>query len=142
MARTPRPHNTRCLRVWPGMDTDQTPGGGFVAISATSYTLPVYATKQLGGVTFHIDVTAGLTGTFSLQMSLVPDPELTTDADWVTITSPTVQGAALAFAGAAGSFLLAPPASQYLIPEWVRVKFTAGSGAATIRAFVRVDDAT
>lgn len=142
MARTPRAHNTRCIRVWPGMTDDQTPGGAFVAIAATAYSLPVYATKQLGGITFHGDVTVGLTGTFSMQMSLVPDPELTTDTDWVTITAPTVQGAALAFAGAAGSFLVAPPASQYLIPEWVRMKFTAGSGSGTIRMFARVDDAT
>lgn len=140
MARTLRTHNTRCIRVWPGMDQDQTPGGAFVAIAATAYTLPVYASKQIGNVTFHFDVTAGLTGTFSLQMSLVPDPELTTDVDWVPITAPTVQGAALAFAGSAGSFLLAPPASQILLPEWVRVKFTAGSGSATVRAFCRVDD--
>lgn len=80
-------------------------------------------------------VTAGLTGTFSLQGSNVPFPELATDDDWVALT-PTVVGTALAYAGAAGNSLVMTSGAT----RWIRVKYLHSSGSATIRAYASVDD--
>lgn len=140
MATTPRTHNTRAvlLRVAPlaassGGYGDTT--GDTITLGASQNFVPIFAGEMIGAYAMHFIVGAGLTGTFSVQGSLVPDPELTTDADWVTL-SPTVLGAALAYAGAAGSTIAYGVDQLY---EWVRLKYTHTSGAATFRGFARAD---
>ena len=139
MARIPRQRNARSIRIWPGMDKDDT-SDTFPALSATSYSNPLYAGEAYGGLTIELNVTAGITGTFSLQGTFEPCPELTTDADWFTVSTPVIVSGALAYAGAAAITVLGPTASIIVIPEWWRIKYTHTSGAATIRAFARVDD--
>lgn len=141
MATLIRSHNSRShpLRVaaspaGSGGAGDTT--GDSTTLSASQNYFPLYAGDVIGAYAFHIIVGAGLTGTFSVQGSIVPDPELTTDADWVPL-SPTVLGAALAYAGAAGSTIAYGVDQMY---EWVRLKYTHTSGSAAFRGFARVDN--
>jgi hypothetical protein len=98
----------------------------------------VYGPEIVGNAVFFFEVSAGLTGTFSIQGTLEPQPELTTDTDWVTVTPAAVEGAALAYAGAAGTTAVRVVDSLY---EWMRIKFTFTSGTATISSvYARVDN--
>lgn len=139
MARIPRPHNPRAVRIWPGMNQDDT-SDTFPALSATGYSIPVCAGEAFGVANFELNVTTGITGTFTLQGSFEPCPELTTDADWFTVSSPVTVAGNLAYAGAAAITVVAPTGSVAVMPEWWRIKYTHTSGAATIRAFARVDN--
>jgi hypothetical protein len=72
-----------------------------------------------------------------VQVSNAPFPELASDADWVDLTSPTVHGTALNYAGSAGKTAIILPAMAF---QWVRIKAPTGSGSGTIRAYACVDD--
>lgn len=140
MARLQRAHNSRVLRIVlvpPGGVTppSDTPGETLTTLSASQNFYPVYAGEMVGMYSFWFDVGVGLTGTFSIQGTNVPDPELTTNADWTPIT-PTVYGAALAYAGTAGN-TLAWGTDQVF--EWLRLVYTHTSGTGTFRGFSRVD---
>ncbi len=139
MARIPRTHGSRSIRVWPGMDNDDTPGGGAVAFGAADvYSNPVRVGVHTGYCSFQLiwADTAAVTGTFTLQIALVADPELATDADWVTVT-PTLAGTSLTVADNAGNSVVSIPPNHFA--EWARIKYAHTSGTGTIRAFARTD---
>lgn len=136
MARLSRLHNPRSLPIWPGLTNSNTPGDS-TPLSVTTYSIPVAAGIAFGTFTVFLDTTAGVTGTYTIQGTLVPDPELTTDVDWVTLT-PTVVGSPLALAGAAATTVATITGALY---EWNRVKYTHTSGGPSlVRAFARVDN--
>lgn len=140
MATLPRAHNPRSQKIGltptaGSQPLGDTPGDAPLTLSASVNFHPFYGPENVGAYTIHFIVGVGLTGTFSVQGSLVPDPELTTDADWVPL-SPTVLGAALAYAGAAGSTIAIGADQLY---EWMRLKYTHTSGTGTFRGFSRVD---
>lgn len=140
MARLSRVHNSRTHRIRATAPDGQSPPsdtpGETITLSASTNFYPIWSGEMVGEYSFWFDVGAGLTGTFSIQGTNVPDPELTTDADWTPLT-PTVYGAALAYAGAAGNTLAWGTDIQL---EWIRLKFVVGAGSATFRGFARVDD--
>lgn len=138
MARLPRSHNSRSLRVIPVTNSlvpSDTPGEISTLVASANYQ-PIWAGECIGAYAFWIDVGTGLTGTFSIQGTLVPDPELTTDLDWTNIT-PTVVGSPLAYTGTAGNTYAFGVDQMW---EWLRLKFAFTSGTGTVRAFCRVDD--
>lgn len=137
MATLPRAHNPRSLpiRLVPDRNGNDT-STDTITLAASQNFFPFYAGETVGLYLFHFMVGAGLTGTFSVQGSNVPDPELTTDNDWVPL-NPTVLGAALAYAGAAGNTVAYGADQLY---EWVRLKYTHTSGSGTFRGFARVDN--
>lgn len=137
MARTPRTHNPRSVRIWPGLTQDDTPGST-VTVAATTYSIPIYGPEVTGLAVFFFEVGAGLTGTFTIQGTLEPQPELTTDTDWVTLTPTEVLGAALAYAGGAGTTGVRVVDVMW---EWMRIKYTHTSGTAQIGpVYSRVDN--
>lgn len=146
MARIPRTHNSRTIPVFPNptlsatgqpLPPDVSNGNQYVLFNANLSSNPIYASELIGQFNCYLDVGTGLTGTFSLQASWVPDAEQTTNADWVTIT-PTVIGTALVYAGSAGtSVIIAPP---NVFPEWWRINLAFTSGSANGRAWSRVDN--
>jgi len=141
MARLARSHNSRVHRLVTSPPDGQsppsdTPGETTTTLTADARFYPIWAGELVGDYSFWFDVGAGLTGTFSIQGTNVPNPELTTDADWTTL-SPTVNGAALAYAGAAGNTLAY---GFDVMVEWIRLKFTFTGGSGTFRGFARVDD--
>lgn len=134
MARIGRAHNARSIAIWPGQTEDEATG---VSLSATAYSNPVPGPLRTGHFACMLDVSAGVTGTFTVQYTLVRNPELTTDVDWVTDTTVTVIGDALALAGSAAKLIVF---AGNVLPEWWRIKYTHTSGGpSTIRAYGRVD---
>lgn len=133
MARISRVHNSRSLGVLPGQTEDEST---LVAIAATLYSVPIHGPNKRGHFSSQIITTAGLTGSWQLWYSLVPHPELTTDADWVQDTTVTVIGSSLTFAGAAGNSICF---GGNVLPEWYRWKWLHTSGAGTAQIFNRTD---
>lgn len=135
MATTPRQRNPRPLRIF-GTQTDRDDDVP-VSLSATAYSIPLYGPKRLGEAALQLIWTAGVTGAFTVQYTLKPNPELTTDTDWVTDTGVTVVGTSLTVAGAAGNACIF---LGNILPEWVRIKYTHTSGGpSTVLGYARVD---
>jgi hypothetical protein len=139
MARIPRTHNARSIRIWPGMGNDDTPGGAAITTAATTYSNPVSMPGMGGLASVHliwVGAAGSLVGTFTLQGSLVQDPDLANDNDWVTIASPLLSGTSLTVSSNDGNAIVALPYGY--LPEWIRVKFAFTSGTGSVRAFSRV----
>lgn len=123
----------RALRIWPAStQNDATPPA---LAAASQYSDPIKAPKYGGRFSIQLIWTAGPTGAFTLQYTLKADPNLATDADWVTDTSATVAGTSLTVAGGAGNAIVF---GGNVLPEWIRIKWTYGSGSAsTVLALAR-----
>lgn len=134
MARLPRHKNSKAVRIaLTGAVPTDTPGET-ITLAATTAFHPNYAGKEIGTYTIWMDVGAGLTGTFTVQGTSVPDPELVGNADWTTLT-PTVIGGPLAVAGAAATTI----ATQTdVLLTWIRLVYTHTSGSGTFRGFIDV----
>jgi hypothetical protein len=117
-------------------DMPVSPEADTFTLDANAYSLPM-ALSQGGNATIHLDVGAGLTGTFSVQVSNVPFPELTTDVDWVALENPTVHGDDLAVAGSAAKCAIVLTGLAF---QWARLKYADTSGSATCRAYGCLDD--
>lgn len=98
------------------------------AVSGTS----TYYSKMFGGdnsVAYDLQVvwTGTPTGTLTLQVSDKPNPDETSDTDWVTTTETTMTNPA----GSASSFRVAKDAS----PGKKRLKYVNASGTGTLYAY-------
>lgn len=141
MATISRQKDPRSTRIWAtgtaGEYNRDDVAGGPITLSATTYSLPLYAPTKGGRGSIHIAWGAGLTGSFSIQYTLNPYPELTTDADWVTDTGVTVTGSSFTVAGAAGAAIVF---IGNILPEWVRIKWTHSSGSGTVQGWQRMEN--
>lgn len=85
-----------------------------------------------GSWSLHVETTGALTGTWTLWMSCKPNPDLTSDADWVDIsthagfveTNP---------AGAATKWAATP---DHLTAAWFRLKFVQSAGSGVLYSWV------
>jgi hypothetical protein len=105
--------------------------------TSTLYSNPIKMGRSGGRFSIQLIWTAGPTGAFTLQYSLKQDPNLATDADWVTDTTVTVLGTSLTVAGGTGNSIIF---AGNALPEWVRVKWVATSGSAsTVNGLAKVE---
>lgn len=102
-----------------------------VAVSSTT----TYYSKMWGGFgsdAYDLQVvwTGTPTGTLTLQVSDKPNPDESSDTDWVTTTETTMTNPA----GSASSFRVAKDVS----PGHKRLKYVNASGSGTLYAYVIV----
>lgn len=134
MATTPRQRNARPFGIF-ATQAERDDGAG-VTIDATTYSKPMYGPKDGGCAAVHLVWGAGFTGNVTIQYSLKPNPELTTDDDWVTDTGATVVGDSLTIAAGAGKAIIFV---GNVLPEWFRLKVTRTGGSASFRGWARVE---
>lgn len=130
----PRTSNAKRINLWPGTlttdnDVQTTP------TTATTYSIPLKGPHCDGLMAFHIEWSVGLNGSFSIQYTIHADPNLATDADWVTDTAAQVIGDSLTVAGAAGKSIIFV---GNVVPEFARIKWTHTSGSGNIWVGARV----
>lgn len=138
MATTPRQRNPRSVRIYDTQaDRDDDVGVAFPGGTGTLYSRPIYGPQRIGQSSIQLIWTAGNTGTFTVWYTLKPNPELTTDTDWVQDTGVVVTGSSLAVAGAAGNTIIFV---GNVLPEWIRVKYVNASGTGSIlNGYSRID---
>lgn len=140
MSRIPRAHNPRSVKLFiPGSDTSENTPGSTATLSASFNSEPFYGSEAQGLGSLWLDIGAGLTGSFTLQGTNVPDPERATSADWMAISGPSVNvyGTGLVFAGTAGTTLVTWSGT---LVEWFRLVYAHTSGSGQYRAFARTDN--
>jgi hypothetical protein len=131
MARLSRLHNPRSFRLFVGTQTTNNTPGDTETLNASKAFLPFTGSVSPGQFSIFLDVGAGLTGSFLVQGTNVPDPELSNNGDWVNL-NPTVLGS-LTFAGSAATVGVLATDQLW---EWIRLNYTHTSGSATFRAHV------
>lgn len=100
-----RQRNTRVIRIFPTQaNRDDDVGDALPGDTDTLYSNPISGPCCEGIISLMLEWTGGNTGTFTLQYTLKPYPELSDDTDWITMT-PTVVGSALAITGETAAFL-------------------------------------
>lgn len=134
-----RPTNSNTQLMWGDPNKGEAhaaTGTGRETVAATGYSRAARLPGTGGRFAIHLlwDATGAPNGTFTLQYSLVPNPDESSDADWVTDSTVTVLGSTLTVAGAAGNTLIvasaAPPGG------WFRLKWTRSSGSLDVAAHV------
>ena len=138
MATTPRQRNARPIGIFAtSAERDDQVGTALPTGTDTAYSKPVYGPARNGQASIHLVWSAGNTGTFTLWYSLNPNPELTTDTDWVQDSTVAVIGDALGIAGSAGKCIIFV---GNVMPEWFRVKYVNASGAGSlVKGWARTD---
>jgi len=85
--------------------------------------------ERIANLSYHLVWDSTITGTFTVWVSNVEAPILTTDADWVQLTLAT---AITQPAGASGKDWVD---LSWVPARWIRVKYVNASGSANIWAY-------
>lgn len=135
MARLPRIHTPRSFRLFISANNANNTSGDTETLNASKRFQPFQGGDNPSQYSIFLDVGAGLTGTFTIEGTNVPDPEMTTSADWV-VMAPTILpgGGSLTFAGSAAKLLVRGTDEPY---EWICLNYTHTSGSATFRSFAK-----
>lgn len=112
-------------------DSAAPPTNGVAVSSTTTYYSKMWSGGDSAAYSLQVAWTGTPTGTFTLQVSNVPNPDESTDTDWKTSTEVTVVNPA----GSASSFLVSTTASPHMKK---RLKYVNASGSGTITGYVTV----
>lgn len=114
-----------------GTDANAPSTNGVAVTGTNTYYSLMWGGEDSPGYDLHVEWTGTPTGTFTLQISDKPNPDETSDADWVASTEVAMTNPA----GSASKFRVATLTS----PAYrKRLKYVNATGSGTLTAYVTI----